>query len=153
MCYLRFGDFQAIHSVAWHHEGKQFLCSHSDGTLTTWNIRTPAKPTQIITPHGRERTHAITLHKYTRMPNADLIPTPFDNRKAAQGWQEARAMQANTEGGVQNHAGWVSATNRPILSYPQADFNILSRKKPFLLFCHNSSCVSTGVLIVLGFSL
>ncbi|XP_061651191.1 syntaxin-binding protein 5 isoform X3 [Phyllopteryx taeniolatus] len=54
LCYLLFGGFQAIHSVAWHHEGKQFVCSHSDGTLTTWNIRTPAKPAQIITPHGKQ---------------------------------------------------------------------------------------------------
>uniref|UniRef100_A0A668VVP0 Syntaxin-binding protein 5-like n=1 Tax=Oreochromis aureus TaxID=47969 RepID=A0A668VVP0_OREAU len=45
---------KAIHSVAWHHEGKQFVCSHSDGTLTTWNVRTPAKPVQIITPHGKQ---------------------------------------------------------------------------------------------------
>ncbi|KAF5909646.1 syntaxin-binding protein 5-like isoform X3, partial [Clarias magur] len=45
---------KAIHSVAWHHEGKQFVCSHSDGTLTTWNIRSPAKPAQIITPHGKQ---------------------------------------------------------------------------------------------------
>lgn len=44
---------QAIHSIAWHHEGKQFICSHSDGTLTTWNIRTPAKPVHTVTPHGR----------------------------------------------------------------------------------------------------
>ncbi|XP_031435798.1 syntaxin-binding protein 5 isoform X2 [Clupea harengus] len=45
---------EAIHSVAWHHEGKQFICSHSDGTLTIWNIRAPAKPAQIITPHGKQ---------------------------------------------------------------------------------------------------
>ncbi|XP_072313581.1 syntaxin-binding protein 5 isoform X11 [Eucyclogobius newberryi] len=45
---------EAIHSVAWHHEGKQFVCSHSDGTLTTWNVRAPAKPLQIITPHGKQ---------------------------------------------------------------------------------------------------
>lgn len=44
---------QAIHSVAWHHEGKQFICSHSDGTLTIWNVRSPAKPVQTITPHGK----------------------------------------------------------------------------------------------------
>ncbi|XP_077394359.1 syntaxin-binding protein 5 isoform X3 [Festucalex cinctus] len=50
----RYNYDEAIHSVAWHHEGKQFVCSHSDGTLTTWNIRTPAKPTQIITPHGKQ---------------------------------------------------------------------------------------------------
>ncbi|XP_060739835.1 syntaxin-binding protein 5a isoform X4 [Tachysurus vachellii] len=45
---------EAIHSVAWHHEGKQFICSHSDGTLTIWNIRSPAKPAQTITPHGKQ---------------------------------------------------------------------------------------------------
>uniref|UniRef100_A0AAX7VF00 Syntaxin-binding protein 5-like n=1 Tax=Astatotilapia calliptera TaxID=8154 RepID=A0AAX7VF00_ASTCA len=50
----RYNYDEAIHSVAWHHEGKQFVCSHSDGTLTTWNVRTPAKPAQIITPHGKQ---------------------------------------------------------------------------------------------------
>ncbi|XP_031592988.1 syntaxin-binding protein 5 isoform X6 [Oreochromis aureus] len=50
----RYSYDEAIHSVAWHHEGKQFVCSHSDGTLTTWNVRTPAKPVQIITPHGKQ---------------------------------------------------------------------------------------------------
>ncbi|XP_036007016.1 syntaxin-binding protein 5 isoform X9 [Fundulus heteroclitus] len=51
---FRYSYDEAIHSVAWHHEGKQFVCSHSDGTLTTWNIRVPAKPAQIITPHGKQ---------------------------------------------------------------------------------------------------
>ncbi|XP_056151191.1 syntaxin-binding protein 5 isoform X2 [Lampris incognitus] len=50
----RYSYDEAIHSVAWHHEGKQFVCSHSDGTLTTWNIRNPAKPAHIITPHGKQ---------------------------------------------------------------------------------------------------
>ncbi|XP_026867008.1 syntaxin-binding protein 5 isoform X6 [Electrophorus electricus] len=50
----RYSYDEAIHSVAWHHEGKQFVCSHSDGTLTTWNVRSPAKPAQIITPHGKQ---------------------------------------------------------------------------------------------------
>uniref|UniRef100_A0A671W7I9 Syntaxin-binding protein 5-like n=1 Tax=Sparus aurata TaxID=8175 RepID=A0A671W7I9_SPAAU len=50
----RYNHDEAIHSVDWHHEGKQFVCSHSDGTLTTWNVRAPAKPAQIITPHGKQ---------------------------------------------------------------------------------------------------
>ncbi|KAG7265841.1 hypothetical protein CRUP_010483 [Coryphaenoides rupestris] len=50
----RYSYDEAIHSVAWHHEGKQFVCSHSDGTLTTWNVRLPAKPVQTITPHGKQ---------------------------------------------------------------------------------------------------
>ncbi|RVE57669.1 hypothetical protein OJAV_G00218880 [Oryzias javanicus] len=50
----RYNYDEAIHSIAWHHEGKQFVCSHSDGTLTTWNIRTPAKPAHTVTPHGKQ---------------------------------------------------------------------------------------------------
>uniref|UniRef100_A0A8C4WME5 Syntaxin binding protein 5 n=1 Tax=Gopherus evgoodei TaxID=1825980 RepID=A0A8C4WME5_9SAUR len=50
----RYTHDEAIHSVAWHHEGKQFICSHSDGTLTIWNIKSPAKPLQTITPHGKQ---------------------------------------------------------------------------------------------------
>uniref|UniRef100_A0A8D0GLL5 Syntaxin-binding protein 5 n=1 Tax=Sphenodon punctatus TaxID=8508 RepID=A0A8D0GLL5_SPHPU len=47
-------DDEAIHSVAWHHEGKQFICSHSNGTLTLWNVKSPTKPFQTITPHGKQ---------------------------------------------------------------------------------------------------
>ncbi|XP_036396940.1 syntaxin-binding protein 5-like isoform X10 [Megalops cyprinoides] len=44
---------EAIHSVSWHHEGKQFMCSHSDGSLTTWNLRNTSKPFQVTFPHGK----------------------------------------------------------------------------------------------------
>ncbi|XP_035686373.1 syntaxin-binding protein 5-like isoform X14 [Branchiostoma floridae] len=43
---------QTLHSLAWHHEGKQFMCSHSDGSLTVWNYRSPSKPAQVFQPHG-----------------------------------------------------------------------------------------------------
>lgn len=48
--------FQAIHSVGWHHEGKQFMCSHSDGSLTMWNLRNTTKPFQVTFPHGENQT-------------------------------------------------------------------------------------------------
>ncbi|EOA99833.1 Syntaxin-binding protein 5, partial [Anas platyrhynchos] len=50
----RYSHDEAIHSVAWHHEGKQFICSHSDGTLTIWNVKSPTRPFQTITPHGKQ---------------------------------------------------------------------------------------------------
>ncbi|XP_072907564.1 syntaxin-binding protein 5a isoform X3 [Hemitrygon akajei] len=50
----RYSYDEAIHSVAWHHEGKQFVCSHSDGSLTVWNVKSPIKPAQIITPHAKQ---------------------------------------------------------------------------------------------------
>ncbi|XP_069744560.1 syntaxin-binding protein 5-like isoform X3 [Narcine bancroftii] len=50
---FRFYYDEAIHSISWHHEGKQFMCSHSDGSLTLWNLKNPSKPFQIIVPHGK----------------------------------------------------------------------------------------------------
>ncbi|XP_061578927.1 syntaxin-binding protein 5-like, partial [Cololabis saira] len=44
---------EAIHSVSWHHEGKQFMCSHSDGSLTLWNPKNTTKPFQVTFPHGK----------------------------------------------------------------------------------------------------
>ncbi|XP_034144702.1 syntaxin-binding protein 5-like isoform X15 [Esox lucius] len=44
---------EAIHSVSWHHEGKQFMCSHSDGSLTVWNLRNTSRPIQVTYPHGK----------------------------------------------------------------------------------------------------
>ncbi|XP_035686374.1 syntaxin-binding protein 5-like isoform X15 [Branchiostoma floridae] len=48
----RYACEQTLHSLAWHHEGKQFMCSHSDGSLTVWNYRSPSKPAQVFQPHG-----------------------------------------------------------------------------------------------------
>uniref|UniRef100_A0A3B5M4U2 Syntaxin binding protein 5L n=1 Tax=Xiphophorus couchianus TaxID=32473 RepID=A0A3B5M4U2_9TELE len=42
--------FEKIH---WHHEGKQFMCSHSDGSLTLWTLRNTTKPFQVTFPHGK----------------------------------------------------------------------------------------------------
>ncbi|KAJ8371445.1 hypothetical protein AAFF_G00310780, partial [Aldrovandia affinis] len=51
---------EAIHSVSWHHEGKQFMCSHSDGSLTTWSMRNTTKPFQVTFPtdHGLGRINS-----------------------------------------------------------------------------------------------
>lgn len=42
----------SLKSIDWHFEGKQFTCSHNDGSLTTWNVKPSAKPANIIYPHG-----------------------------------------------------------------------------------------------------
>ncbi|XP_041127572.1 syntaxin-binding protein 5-like isoform X2 [Polyodon spathula] len=52
---FRFYYDEAIHSVSWHHEGKQFMCSHSDGSLTMWNLKNTAKPFQITFPHAKSQ--------------------------------------------------------------------------------------------------
>ncbi|XP_071995136.1 syntaxin-binding protein 5-like isoform X11 [Engystomops pustulosus] len=50
---IRFYYDEAIHSIGWHHEGRQFMCSHSDGSLSVWNMKNPAKPFQVTVPHGK----------------------------------------------------------------------------------------------------
>lgn len=45
--------FQPLRSIAWHHEGKQFMSSHTDGSLVTWNVKSQGKIASIITPHGK----------------------------------------------------------------------------------------------------
>ncbi|XP_074033346.1 syntaxin-binding protein tomosyn isoform X5 [Leptinotarsa decemlineata] len=42
-----------LRSIAWHHEGKQFMCSHTDGTLTTWSLKSPLKYIHISQPHAK----------------------------------------------------------------------------------------------------
>ncbi|XP_030059845.1 syntaxin-binding protein 5-like isoform X2 [Microcaecilia unicolor] len=52
---LRFYYDEAIHSVSWHHEGRHFMCSHSDGSLTLWNLKNPSRPFQVTVPHGKNQ--------------------------------------------------------------------------------------------------
>lgn len=42
-----------LRSISWHYEGKQFMCSHVDGTLTTWSIKNNTKYVHISQPHAK----------------------------------------------------------------------------------------------------
>lgn len=44
---------EPLRSAAWHHEGKQFMCAHTDGSLTTWQLRQPQRPLNVSQPHAR----------------------------------------------------------------------------------------------------
>jgi len=48
---IRFQAPEPLRSVSWHSDGKQFMCSHSDGSLTTFNVRVPSKPVGLTLPH------------------------------------------------------------------------------------------------------
>ncbi|XP_015585078.1 syntaxin-binding protein 5 isoform X9 [Cephus cinctus] len=43
---------EPLRSISWHHEGKQFMCSHTDGSLSTWALR-QLKPINVIHPHAK----------------------------------------------------------------------------------------------------
>ncbi|XP_069133326.1 syntaxin-binding protein 5-like isoform X4 [Argopecten irradians] len=44
---------EALRSISWHHEGKQFMCSHTDGSLTTYNLKSTTKPVSLMMPHAK----------------------------------------------------------------------------------------------------
>ena len=50
------------------------MCSHGDGSLTTWNVRIPGEPKSILKPHGKILLPAsvITIIHGT-IPNNRLI--------------------------------------------------------------------------------
>lgn len=49
----RFSTPEALRSLSWWSDGKQFMGSHSDGSLTTWNLKTPLKAANIQMPHAK----------------------------------------------------------------------------------------------------
>ena len=48
----RWQSDEPLRSISWHHEGKQFMACHTDGSLTTWFSKQP-KPANITHPHGK----------------------------------------------------------------------------------------------------
>ncbi|XP_017782467.1 PREDICTED: syntaxin-binding protein 5 isoform X2 [Nicrophorus vespilloides] len=50
---IRYQTSEPLRAIAWHHEGKQFMCSHNDGSLTTWGIKLNQKPLHISQPHAK----------------------------------------------------------------------------------------------------
>ncbi|XP_063973490.1 syntaxin-binding protein 5 isoform X5 [Diachasmimorpha longicaudata] len=43
---------EPLKSISWHHEGKQFMCSHTDGSLSTWMLR-QVKASNVTHPHAK----------------------------------------------------------------------------------------------------
>ncbi|XP_034940267.1 syntaxin-binding protein 5 isoform X7 [Chelonus insularis] len=43
---------EPLRSISWHHEGKQFMCSHTDGSLSTWVLKQP-RPVSVTHPHAK----------------------------------------------------------------------------------------------------
>lgn len=51
---------QALTCISWHHEGRQFLCSHADGSFTTWDLKS-SKPVSVLYPHARTITEDLKI--------------------------------------------------------------------------------------------
>lgn len=49
---MRWQSIEPLRSLGWHHEGKHFVSSHTDGSLCTWPLRPTPKPQFHSYPHG-----------------------------------------------------------------------------------------------------
>lgn len=53
---LRAVTSDTITSISWHSEGRQFVASHRDGSISTWNLKAFGRPASTITPHAKVMT-------------------------------------------------------------------------------------------------
>ncbi|XP_071492049.1 syntaxin-binding protein 5-like [Diadema antillarum] len=67
----RYNCSQPVRSIAWHHEGRQFVCSHLDGTLTIWNVKNCNKPANIISPHAKVPAKGLKPEPCTPVPKVE----------------------------------------------------------------------------------
>jgi syntaxin-binding protein 5 len=51
---VRFAWDAPLRSSCWFSDGKQFMCSHVDGSLTTWSLRQPQRPVSLVFPHAKQ---------------------------------------------------------------------------------------------------
>lgn len=49
----KFAVQEGLHSLSFHSDGRYFMSSHTDGSLITWDVKTPTKPASIEQPHGK----------------------------------------------------------------------------------------------------
>ncbi|XP_015759127.1 PREDICTED: syntaxin-binding protein 5-like [Acropora digitifera] len=42
---------KSVVSAHWLNDGKRFMCSHTDGTLTVWSLKNSDKPVETLSPH------------------------------------------------------------------------------------------------------
>lgn len=50
---MRWQSAEPLRSVSWHHEGKHFVSSHTDGSICTWPLRPTPKPQFQSFPHAK----------------------------------------------------------------------------------------------------
>jgi syntaxin-binding protein 5 len=76
----RFGSNETspVVCVCWHHDGRQLMCGHADGSLTIWNLKKPGEVIHKTIPHSpsdsdvqcRPITHLVWS---TNVDNEQLI--------------------------------------------------------------------------------
>ncbi|XP_027194887.1 syntaxin-binding protein tomosyn isoform X3 [Dermatophagoides pteronyssinus] len=60
---------EGILSISWHSEGRQFICSHADGSLSTWNLKAGSRPQSSIYPLAKSGDPKSEL--YSKIPKVE----------------------------------------------------------------------------------
>lgn len=50
----RFSSECPARSLAWHDDGRQFICGNADGSLVIWNAKKPGECVHKLMPHGQK---------------------------------------------------------------------------------------------------
>lgn len=61
---------EPVTSICWNHEGRQFMCSHLDGSLTTWEVKS-SKPCSVIYPHAKNITEDLKIEPCRSIPKLE----------------------------------------------------------------------------------
>ncbi|CAG5077456.1 Similar to Stxbp5: Syntaxin-binding protein 5 (Rattus norvegicus) [Cotesia congregata] len=67
---------EPLRSISWHHEGKQFMCSHTDGSLSTWFLK-QARPISVSHPHDFQDPYAVVVLLLNDLVVIDLLTPGF----------------------------------------------------------------------------
>ncbi|XP_037082478.1 syntaxin-binding protein 5-like [Pollicipes pollicipes] len=52
---VRWQAAEPLRSLSWMGDGKQFVSSHTDGSLHTWHVKTPLRPASVVFPHAKTK--------------------------------------------------------------------------------------------------
>lgn len=125
---LRFNYSESIKSLAWHHEGRQFICAHGDGSLTTWDLRkaNSTRPASVSYPHAKNIDEDLQPEKCkpiwrtewkTLKSNESYIifsgGQPFASNSERQEAQSGRGLLSAPGSGSSSGSGQASCSPSP----------------------------------------
>uniref|UniRef100_A0A7E4VTC4 V-SNARE coiled-coil homology domain-containing protein n=1 Tax=Panagrellus redivivus TaxID=6233 RepID=A0A7E4VTC4_PANRE len=137
--------FPQIKCISWHHDGKQFMCGHSDGSLSIWNIRKPNEAQQKINPHStsgpcKPITHLIWQHNIEGEPIVAFVGGLPAEDGALPAVSIMRGRKSTTVAEMDhNILGIVALNPSPFQNVPQLPYGIaVLLKHDFLVIDVNS---------------
>lgn len=171
-------DYRIVHHepmtyLSWHHEGKQFMCSHSDGSLTTWTMKS-TKAVATMYPHARHMMHDLKIEPCNAISKMELKTSkstePFVVFSGGLPVATTTSATSSSTSTTTAAAATSSATDSPVASGNSFNFNqqqiyqgcsssasasssssgTSTPTSSTILGCNNSSYINTSISIIHG---